>query len=242
MLTFSGSGLLFKVKTLQIMPPKEGKKSFVWDYFAEVPEYTNGEDLKKLQCRLCPYTYTRKAKDSSTSCLVFHLLQKHNVSRDSHERREREDDSLHKVQDAGKILKQGSLNSFFGKNRSAEEWCTRQVVLSGLSLRQISDNEFQEVACIALKLKHFKSAAKVGRVVMAFIEDMKIDTRKELAEKERAGERFSAVVDEWTSNRNRQAFDQQRPNFYVCTHSIGTVSTHTKEGSFDFYKHFCLSD
>jgi hypothetical protein len=77
---------------------------------------------------------------------------------------------------------------------------------------------------------------------MAFIEDMKIDTRKELAEKERAGERFSAVVDEWTSNRNRQAFDQQRPNFYVCTHNIHTVSTHTKEGSFDFYKHFCLSD
>jgi hypothetical protein len=56
-----------------------------------------------------------------------------------------------------------------------------------------------------LKLKHFKSAAKVGRVVMAFIKDMKNDTVKELAEKERAGEQFSAVVDEWTSNRNRQA-------------------------------------
>ncbi len=78
------------------------------------------------------------------------------------------------------------------------------MVLSGLSLRQISDNEFQEVACSALKLKLFKSASKVGCVVMAFIEDMKKDTRKELTNWEKEGVRFSAVADEWTSNCNRQ--------------------------------------
>jgi hypothetical protein len=159
------------------MPPKEGKRSYVWDFFAE-DDLVEGqpEEVKKVKCNLCPYTYTRKTKDSSTSCLVFHLLQKHKISKDSHERKKMEageSNLLHKVQEPSKVFKQSSLNALFGKNRSAEEWCTRQVVLSGLSLHQISDNEFQEVACSALKLKHFKSASKVGRVVMAFIEDMK---------------------------------------------------------------------
>jgi hypothetical protein len=31
-------------------------------------------------------------------------------------------------------------------------------------LRHISDNEFQEAACIATKLKHYKSAVKVGEL------------------------------------------------------------------------------
>ncbi len=200
-------------------PTKELKKSFVWDYFSVVEPDGDGdgersrtvrageEDVKILKCSLCTYTYKRKPKDSSTSCLVFHLLQKHNISKGSHERslRERDGDLLHNLE-TGKVYKQTrSIDSFFAaKNRSAEEWFTRQVVLNGLSLRQISDNEFQEAACIAMRLKHYKSASKVGEVVKNFIVNMKRETREELAKVEREGIRFSAVADEWTSNRNRQ--------------------------------------
>lgn len=206
-------------------PTKELKKSFVWDYFSVVEPQAQPdgdgdgeqsrtvraceEDVKILKCSLCTYTYKRKPKDSSTSCLVFHLLQKHNISKGSHERslRERDGDGdlLHNV-DTGRVYKQTrSIDSFFAaKNRSSEEWFTRQVVLNGLSLRQISDNEFQEAACIAMRLKHYKSASKVGEVVKNFIVNMKRETREELAKMEREGIRFSAVADEWTSNRNRQ--------------------------------------
>jgi hypothetical protein len=208
-------------------PTKELKKSFVWDYFSVVEPQAQPdgdgdgeqsrtvraceEDVKILKCSLCTYTYKRKPKDSSTSCLIFHLLQKHNISKGSHERslRERDGDGdlLHNV-DTGRVYKQGqtrSIDSFFAaKNRSSEEWFTRQVVLNGLSLRQISDNEFQEAACIAMRLKHYKSASKVGEVVKNFIVNMKMETREELAKMEREGIRFSAVADEWTSNRNRQ--------------------------------------
>ena len=208
-------------------PTKELKKSFVWDYFSVVEPQAQPdgdgdgeqsrtvrageEDVKILKCSLCTYTYKQKPKDSSTSCLVFHLLQKHNISKGSHERslRERDGDGdlLHNV-DTGRVYKQGqtrSIDSFFAaKNRSSEEWFTHQVVLNGLSLRQISDNEFQEAACIAMRLKHYKSASKVGEVVKNFIVNMKRETREELAKMEREGIRFSAVADEWTSNRNRQ--------------------------------------
>jgi hypothetical protein len=137
---------------------------------------------------------------------VHHLEHTHDITKVSHDQKKMEaseSDLLHKVQIPNKIFKQTSLNSLFGKSRSAEEWCTRQVVLSGLSLRQISDNEFQEIACSALKLKHFKSAATVGKVVKEFILAMKEDTKKELASLERKGMRFSVVADEWTSKRNR---------------------------------------
>ncbi len=55
--------------------------SFVWDYFSTVEPVGDGdgdtgtvtageEDVKTLK---------RKPKDASMSCLVFHLLQKHNI-------------------------------------------------------------------------------------------------------------------------------------------------------------------
>jgi hypothetical protein len=103
------------------------------------------EDVKILKCSLCTYTYKRKPKDSSTSCLVFHLLHKQNISKGSHKRnlRERDGDGdlLHNLE-TGKVYKQTrSIYSFFAaKNRSAEEWFTRQVVLNGLSLRFLTMN------------------------------------------------------------------------------------------------------
>jgi hypothetical protein len=102
---------------------------------------------------------------------------------------------LHNLE-TGKVYKQTrSIGSFFdAKNRSAEKWCTRKVVLSGLLLRQIFDHQFHEAACIAMKLKHYKSATK------DFIVNMKRETQEELSKMDREGTRFLAVVDEWTSN------------------------------------------
>jgi hypothetical protein len=45
-----------------------------------------------------------------------------------------------------------------------------------------------------MRLKHYKSASKVGEVVKEFIVNMKSETREELAKMEREGIRFSAVA------------------------------------------------
>jgi hypothetical protein len=71
-------------------------------------------------------------------------------------------------------------------------------------LCHISDNEFQEAACIATKLKHYKSAVKVGEVMKNLIVNMKSETREELFKMEREGTRFSAVAYKWTSYQNWQ--------------------------------------
>jgi hypothetical protein len=130
--------------------------------------------------------------------MVFHLLHKHDIAKKSES-----EENLLKLRDVtgSKILQQRPL-SF--SNRSSEEWCTRQIVQDGLSLRQVSSSEFQAAACSAMRLKHFKSHTTVGKIVLEFIEQMKEKTRKELAEKLKAGERFSVIADEWTSIRNRR--------------------------------------
>ena len=54
-----------------------------------------------------------------------------------------------------------------------------------------------------MKLKHYKSHVSVGKVATEFIHGMIDDTKKELASRFRAGERFSVIADEWTSIRGR---------------------------------------
>jgi hypothetical protein len=136
--------------------------------------------------------------------MAFHLVSKHGLTATS-----KSEEALHTIHGGaggcssgtGKITKQLSLQMI---KRSPEEWCTRQVVQDGLSLRQISSSEFQAAACSAMRLKHYKSHTTVAKVVMEYIEGMKEKTRKEIANKMEAGERFSAIADEWTSIRNRR--------------------------------------
>jgi hypothetical protein len=89
---------------------------------------TASEDVKTLECSVC--LYMRKVKHASMSCLVFHLLQKHNITKESNEcsRCERENPDgnlLHNLEDngTGKVYKQThSIISFFAaKNRSTED-------------------------------------------------------------------------------------------------------------------------
>jgi hypothetical protein len=71
--------------------------------------------------------------------------------------------------------------------RSYEEWVTRQVVEDGLTLRQVSGSEFQAAACWAMMLKHCKSHGMIGNIVMTYIDGMKEDTKRVLAEKNEKG-------------------------------------------------------
>jgi hypothetical protein len=173
------------------------KKSWVWKYFEIVEMGPKSEPAKK--CTKC--TYVCPSKSASTSAMDFHLRSKHGLTKPSESEDTEQASRKAKDGDGGKIVKQ---NCFQVVSRSPEEWMTRQVVLDGLSLRQISSSEFQEVACSALRIKHLKSHTAVGDAVLEFIEQMKEMTVKELAKKFAAGERFSAIADEWTSIRNRR--------------------------------------
>jgi hypothetical protein len=185
------------------------KRSFVWDYFEPVGTDTDSSDsAKKKKCKKCAFACTPRT--GSTSSMAFHLLHSHGISKESHTHSqqalgESEQDQARASASASKLVKQPSVTSFCAtKNRSAEEWCTRQVVMDGLSLRQLAQSEFQRAACTAMRLKHFKSAGAVGKIVMEHIAKMKEDTKKDLAEQLKAGERLSVIADEWTSIRNRR--------------------------------------
>jgi hypothetical protein len=107
----------------------------------------------------------------------FHLRSKHGLTKPSESEDTEQASRKAKDGDGGKIVKQ---NCFQIVSRSPEEWMTRQVVLDGLSLRQISSSEFQEVACNALRIKHLKSHTAVGNALMEFIKQMKEMTVRSL--------------------------------------------------------------
>ena len=81
------------------------------------------------------------------------------------------------------------------KNRSGEEWLTSQVVLDGLSLRQLAQSEFQEAVGIAMRMKYHKSHVTVGKVVKDHIKNMKENTKEKLSEDFLARKKFSVIVD-----------------------------------------------
>jgi hypothetical protein len=177
------------------------KTSWVWGYFELVPGQ-NPDSVEVKKCKRC--SYVCPSQSASTSAMAFHLVSKHGFTATS-----KSEEGLHTIHGGaggcssgiGKITKQFSLQMI---KRSPEEWCTWQVVQDGISLRQISSSEFQAAACSAMRLKHYKSHTTVAKVVMEYIEGMKEKTRKEIVNKMEAGERFSAIADEWTSIRNRR--------------------------------------
>lgn len=169
--------------------PKEKGKSFVWEHFLRT-----GPEEKVKKCKRC--SYIDPSTSSSTSNMASHLLHKHGISNSKEEK------EGNTVPLGNFHMQQSTITT--GPRRSIEEWTTRQVVEDGLSFRQISGSEFQAAACVALKLKHFKSHTTVGKVVMNYIEDMKVDTKLKLSKKFAQGERFSVIADEWTSLRNRR--------------------------------------
>lgn len=179
----------------QVKMAFRAKRSFVHDYFE--PDQSEGSAVKskKMKCKQCIYTCV--PKDGSTTAMSFHLRQSHGISKPI------VSDPSEDKDNGG--LKQPSIASVYAaKRRSVDEWLTRQVALDGLTLRQLASSEFQEAACLAMRLKHFRSPTKIGNVVMEHIQKLKDETKEKLAKQFQAGERFSVVADEWTSIRNRR--------------------------------------
>jgi hypothetical protein len=180
------------VNVINIMAKNQDKKrSYVHEYFDLV--VTDGESPVKKKCTLCTYICTPKR--GSTSSMQYHLANSHEIKK-----------PIEGIDtDSGKKRPLFTVASFFAsKNRSIEEWQTRQIVLDGLSIRQLAQSEFQEAACLSMRLKHYKSHSTVAENVMNYIEKMKKDTKKKLREKFMEGVRFSAIADEWTSISNRR--------------------------------------
>ncbi len=78
------------------------------------------------------------------------------------------------------------------------------AVENGFSFNQISSSEFLSVAFNNLGLKHKKSRNTVSICVNNFIGKMAEETKEGLKKAFENGERFSIVIDEWTSIGNKR--------------------------------------
>ena len=93
-------------------------------------------------------------------------------------------------------------------------------VEDGLSFNQITSSKFLSVAFGSLGLKHTKSQFRVSVAVSKFIEQMQKSMKEQLKAAYEQGDRFSIVIDEWTSIRSRRYLN-------VC---VVTKSTTTNLG------------
>lgn len=174
---------------------KKFKRSFVHAHFFA----SHKDDKIEYKCKKCIYTCIPKG--GCTSSLIYHLRTSHNITNT-----EGEDDSDSPMTPNGPNLKkQPSVDSYWATpSRSDDEWLAYQVVVTGMSLRQLAYCQFQKHARTHLRLKVYKSHVTIGEHVNAHIKKMKENTIVKLKQMYSSGERFSVMADEWTSSTNKR--------------------------------------
>lgn len=135
--------------------------------------------------------------------MIYHLRHTHNITNVETESDQNVPSSPSTPQ-TPKLMKQPTVDSYIGINRSVDEWLTRLVVLDGISLRTLAYSEYLIQSRSAMRLKQYKSHVTVAAHVVNYIKELKQKTVSTLKEKFLAGERFSVMADEWTGISNKR--------------------------------------
>jgi hypothetical protein len=180
----------------------KAKTSFVWKYFDDITKNPK-EKVRVRQCKMCPYSY--ESKDKTTTSMVNHL-RSHNIVKN-----EKKDDSVTMMEveetksDSGKFSQEkNSMARFLNRKRSTAEWYTRMAVENCFSFNQMATCEFISVSFSSMGMKAKKSRSRISEIVNNFIQELQEEVKADFKEKFENGSRFSVVIDEWTSIRNRR--------------------------------------
>ena len=168
------------------------KHSFVWTYFDEVVVNAEKQTIGR-RCRLCKvYTYIPKEGNASTSALINHLANRHDIK----------DPAKIKIkEEKTKTLVQLEIFPFTGPEelRSIGEWITIQAVGDGVSFRTIATSPFQHHAFKSMGMRPLTSPQAVRDLMMKHIGKLKDTVKLQLADLTKTGKRFSVIMDEWSN-------------------------------------------
>lgn len=92
----------------------------------------------------------------------------------------------------------------------------------GLSFNQIATSKFFPLAFSSMGLQHKKAPSTVSKAVNNYISKMREETKEQLQVCFQKGDRFSIVIDEWTSIKNRRYLNVCVVTASTCT-NLGLV-------------------
>ena len=175
------------------------KHSFVWLHFDQIT-VDKEKGTMGSRCRLCKsYTYVPKEGNSSTSALIGHLLNRHDIKDPAKV-------SRIQAEEKKKSLVQLEIFPFTGPNelKTYGEWVTIQAVVDGVSFNTIASSEFQRHAFKSMGMKPMLTAKGVAEVLMSHVGKLKESVKLQLAEDTKQGKKFSLIMDEWTNYNTRR--------------------------------------
>ncbi|XP_067124752.1 pancreatic lipase-related protein 2-like [Centruroides vittatus] len=168
-------------------------ESFVWKYFVK--------DLKQefATCNECKTQI--KCKGLSTSSLIRHLSNKHNIDKLSVTSTKRTAEETGATS-SKRLASQQTLPSLFIKKETCEEIVTKLAILDGISINPITKSELFRKSLTDKGYTLPKNPSQVMDLIHSHYKQIKQRLCSEIDSQTNAGSRFSLSLDECTSLNN----------------------------------------
>ncbi len=163
------------------------RKSFAWNHFLQ------HKDNGKSKCKMCAKQFSAKV---STSVLLFHLNNIHNIVKERGEQKAE-----------GQRVQQSLITKVFAKKNkiSIEMAVCKLACVDRITFSAIASSEEIQLGLAARSFDNIPKTRKaVKKMVMDFAKEKKQETKEELLSLLAKGQRFSLTLDEVTSTRNRR--------------------------------------
>lgn len=164
------------------------EKSQVWEYFIK-------KSVDAATCKLCSKIISCKGK--STSGLLRHLKGIHKKESDSVHQQEEPPEKVRKTQPT---LYHYSSN----KMEDMGEVVSKLATIDGLSIRTITRSSFIRESMLLRKMHLPKTERDIQKLIVNQFLKVKNETKYNIEYKLNEKSRFSLVMDEWTSLKNRR--------------------------------------
>lgn len=159
----------------------------VWKYFKV-------KDANSATCSLCSKILSCKGK--STSGLKRHLKSKHQLPKEAEEI---ESDGPQNIA----IRHRSNIQNIFSCNK-IDDIVAKLVAVDGFSIRSVCNSEFIRESFSIRGMSLPKSETTIKTLIFNKFEVIKMEIKKKIHREIKENCRFSVVLDEWTSLRNRR--------------------------------------
>ncbi|KAI8122766.1 hypothetical protein CVS40_6558 [Lucilia cuprina] len=163
------------------------EKSFVWNYFSKGTK-------SDAQCNLCPKILSYKG--SSTSGLVKHLTKIHHLDQKS------ENKNID-AEDSPPIKRQRNIDDYV-KSDDLNVTLAKLAAFDGISIRTITRSSFIRESLARKGFTVPKCETTIMKCILNYFEQINKDMIASINNIVKNNGRFSLVLDEWTSLKNKR--------------------------------------
>ena len=195
------------------------RKSTVWNHFDKLLSSS------QAQCNRCGRNLSFRG--GSTSSLHNHLRQVHGITSSVNltETETESSDSVSAVAIKKPRLQQSSIYNFVKEENSIDVILAKLIAIDGFSMNAVVHSEFIQTAFCERGLTLPKHPSTVTRILNDHADKLKEQLAEEFRVMIENGRRFSFMLDEWTSCRQRR-YMSVTCNDGQKLHRLGMIPLH----------------